>query len=187
MTPIETIAVAHAAGQSEPIASDRRWLAPLLLGNQAARSRVVDVLVRLWRLAGLVAALVVGVELVALLWLIWGRAFQAPFSDEWAMIPLLREADRGTLSLANFWAFHNEHRIVIPRLTTFATLSLTDWDRRLMLTFNLVVVLATAGLLIDAARRTLGRAVPIAALTIPGALLLLSQTRYENWFQPITD
>jgi len=55
----------------------------------------------------------------------------APYGDQWdAIWPLFVEMRAGTLDFADFYAFHNEHRIFFPRLVTFALAALTQWNIR---------------------------------------------------------
>jgi hypothetical protein len=119
-------------------------------------------------------------QVTILLWLIWRRTPRAPVGDEWELANLLELADLGRLDLAPFWAFQNEHRIVLPRLLLYALIGLTAWDRQIILTINLGLACATAGIVILSVRRALG---PVAGaiLLAPLALLLLSFAQFENW------
>jgi hypothetical protein len=52
-----------------------------------------------------------------------------PFWDEWDEVPrLLEKMHAGTLGLTDFFAQHNEHRIVFPRLIMFGLALLTHWN-----------------------------------------------------------
>jgi hypothetical protein len=54
-----------------------------------------------------------------------------PWGDQWdGTWPLLEKMQKGTLGLADFFAFHNEHRIVFPRLIAFGLARLTHWNVR---------------------------------------------------------
>lgn len=115
-----------------------------------------------------------------LLWLIWTRTAHLPNWDEWEMANFLELADRGRLGWSTFWAFQNEHRIVLPRLILYGLIALTDWQRQVIMTVNLAIGVAMAALFAVAMRRTLGRQAFILT-AIPLSLILFSFAQYENW------
>src|SRR5437016_13840029 len=54
-----------------------------------------------------------------------------PFWDEWdGTAPLFEKMAAGTLGFADFFAQHNEHRILFPRLIFFGLGRLTHWNVR---------------------------------------------------------
>ena len=54
-----------------------------------------------------------------------------PFWDEWdGTAPLFEKMLAGTLGFADFFAQHNEHRILFPRLIFFGLGRLTHWNIR---------------------------------------------------------
>jgi hypothetical protein len=54
-----------------------------------------------------------------------------PWGDQWDGIwPLFEKMHAGTLGVADFFAFHNEHRIFFPRLIIFGLAKLTHWNIR---------------------------------------------------------
>jgi len=56
------------------------------------------------------AAVLAIVPFIFLIWLCRRLYFDAPVSDAWALAPLLGKLSAGTLSLADLWSQHNEHR-----------------------------------------------------------------------------
>lgn len=64
-------------------------------------------------------------------WLVYRYGVDTPWGDAWDSTRLLVEKmQAGTLGPADFFAFHNEHRIFFPRLLTFALAQLTHWNVR---------------------------------------------------------
>ena len=64
-------------------------------------------------------------------WLIYQYGVDMPWGDQWDSTRLLLEKMRaGTLGFADFFAFHNEHRIFFPRLLTLGLAKLTHWNVR---------------------------------------------------------
>ena len=54
-----------------------------------------------------------------------------PWGDQWnGTLPLIEKARAGTLGFADFFAFHNEHRIFFPRLIALGLAKLTHWNIR---------------------------------------------------------
>lgn len=139
---------------------------------------------RLAALARLVALGVPVVQVTMLLWAIWTRTASVPFWDEWKMTNIVERANDGTLSLADLWALHNEHRPLIQRLIDLGLIDLTHWNRQVMMTFDLAVAIAAAALLLWSARVALGSRDWGFALLAPLSLLLLSWGQWENWFWP---
>lgn len=132
------------------------------------------------RWLALPGALVAGGHLAALLWLIWQRTPHAPYWDEWELVNFLQLAHLGRLTFATFWAFQNEHRIVLPRLLLYALIRMTGWDRQVIMTANLALASLTTALIAGALRRALGPATT-AIILAPLALLLCSFAQFENW------
>lgn len=64
-------------------------------------------------------------------WLIYRYGVDTPWGDQLDSTRLLLEKmQAGTLGFADFFAFHNEHRIFFPRLLTFGLANLTHWNVR---------------------------------------------------------
>src|SRR5215208_7141850 len=59
-----------------------------------------------------------------------------PFADQWALVPLLERSYRGTLSLHDLWAQHNEHRLLFPRLIMLALARLSAWNTHIEMLAN---------------------------------------------------
>ena len=63
--------------------------------------------------------------------LIFRDGVDIPFWDEWdGTAPLFEKMAAGTLGFADFFAQHNEHRILFPRLIFFGLGRLTHWNVR---------------------------------------------------------
>jgi len=63
--------------------------------------------------------------------LIFRDGVDTPFWDEWdGTAPLFEKMAAGTLGFTDFFAQHNEHRILFPRLIFFGLGRLTHWNIR---------------------------------------------------------
>jgi hypothetical protein len=75
--------------------------------------------------------------------LIFRDGVDTPFWDQWdGTAPLFEKMAAGTLGFADFFAQHNEHRILFPRLIFFGLGRLTHWNVRaeLFVTWFLALV-----------------------------------------------
>lgn len=116
-----------------------------------------------------------------ILWGIWNLTPHVPFWDEWQNIDMVLHYQQGKLQFADFWAFHNEHRIVIPRMLDLALIVLTKWNEQVLMTFDLGLAVAEAALLLGAVRCGLRSTRWMFALVVPVSLLVFSLGQYENW------
>jgi hypothetical protein len=147
---------------------------------------------RVWRCGGIatrkgaiaariLATLVPALQMSAILWMIWLRTPHVPWWDEWDEAPLVHAFERGRLRPADLLAFHNEHRIIIPRLIDLPIIEITHWNRQIAMTADLLIAIVAAWLLVDCARRAFARREWEFALIAPLSLLLLSLGTYEDW------
>jgi hypothetical protein len=121
--------------------------------------------------------------------MIWTHTPHVPYWDEWETVTLVQHATQGTLTWNDFWAFHNEHRIVLPRLLDLGLIQLTHWNRQIEMTFDLLLAVAECALLVVSAYRGLraqvrsqAHARALTALAAaPMALAVFSLGQWENW------
>ena len=106
------------------------------------------------------------------------------YRDEWDEIPLLQKALAGTATWGDWWAAHNEHRIVFSRLIMLANIHLTGWDTRWEMGLSVVLALGLYLLLVRQAgttARALGQGAPLGRAFFL-SLLIFSLGQQENWF-----
>jgi hypothetical protein len=132
------------------------------------------------RYAILLAALL---PLLFLLLVVVRFAVGVPFLDHWELVPVLEKSYAGTLSFADLWAQHNEHRILFPRLIMLALARASDWNTHLELEVNIVLglgILVVYALQVESTARELRH--PALTWAIPlASLVVFSVTQYENW------
>src|SRR5262249_43442259 len=107
--------------------ADRKTLAT---GAVAMRPRWLTLRPVANRLGLLIAAGLAVLPAVLGAFFIKRYAVNVPFWDEWDVIPLLHYWYTGTWTWAHFWAQHNEHRIVYPRVLMIALWHWTHVDTR---------------------------------------------------------
>jgi hypothetical protein len=102
-----------------------------------------------------------------------------PFWDQWELVPLLEKMHNNTLTLADLWAQHNEHRILFPEILMLLLARWSNWNISLELYTNIVLAFFIFLFLLFILQDTL-RIVP-AWLKIFISLMVFSTAQYENW------
>jgi hypothetical protein len=105
-----------------------------------------------------------------------------PFADEWTFAPLLVKAHTHTLAFSDFFAQHNEHRYVFPRLVLIALAEVAHGNVRVQMFLSVFLCGLTSLNLWFILRRTLSlstekRLLLLALLN----LVLFSPVQAENW------
>jgi hypothetical protein len=133
-----------------------------------------------WRLLVLVGVMLAVLGAKALL--IARAGSPTPYWDQWdaeaagLYLPYLSN----TLSRADWFAFHNEHRIVLSRATALALLRLDGtWDPILQMLFNALLHVAGIGLLVTLLGRLLDSA-SLLAFAAFATLLFAVPFGYDN-------
>lgn len=116
--------------------------------------------------------------------LIYSYGVNSPWGDQWdATRPLFEKLGDGTLRITDFFGFHNEHRIVFPRLVAFAIGLLTHWNVRAELLMIWILVCVCALNVWRLARLTIGGdgdARLRTWLLLAANVLLFSPLQWEN-------
>jgi hypothetical protein len=105
-----------------------------------------------------------------------------PYADEWLWTPFLFKAHEHSLTVADFFAQHNEHRYFVPKLLLLILAPLTSGNTKGAMFFSLGLAALTSGALWYLLHRT----VPITVnkrlllLTLFN-LVLFSPVQSENW------
>ncbi len=106
--------------------------------------------------------------------------FEAPYMDQWELVPLIEKAFNGDIAFRDLWAQHNVHRIPIPKLIMLVLARLSHWDTRWERAASMTFAFSAAALLmllfIRAQRRS--RAAPWAWLVM--STLFFSAAQWEN-------
>ena len=107
-----------------------------------------------------------------------------PYLDQWEFVRLLEKAYEGKLAFVDFWAQHNEHRLVFPRAILLALAGLTHWEIRCELALNFLLGIGLFAVLMAQLRvtaRITGRQLP-PGLFVLLSLLVFSLSQWQNWF-----
>lgn len=106
-----------------------------------------------------------------------------PFWDQWELVTQIRHYNDHTLSWADLWVQHNEHRIFFPRLIMMGLAVMTRWHVGAEIATNLVLALTSFVVVTLLLRRTFGTLEPRyqAAIAAATAWLWFSPVQWENW------
>ena len=71
-------------------------------------------------------------------------AVDIPHGDEWAIVPLIEKFYAGTLTFADFFAQHNEHRILTGKIIMLLNAILTGWNMYIEMAINVALAIGTS-------------------------------------------
>ncbi len=106
-----------------------------------------------------------------------------PYLDQWELIPLLEKSYEGDLAFRDFWAQHNEHRLIFPRIIMLVLARASGWNIAWELATNIVLGAGIFVALVCQLKRT-EKAIGAseARWLIPLiSLLVFSMNQWENW------
>lgn len=118
-------------------------------------------------------------------WLVAVHAVNIPVWDGWERALLLEKWEAGTLTFADLYAPHIDHRIVFPRLLFLFVAAVAQGDVRWEIAFSWLCGLATGIGVWRLARDTLGPGGWTAGTAFLANLWNFSPLQYDNWLWPI--
>lgn len=127
------------------------------------------------------AAILILVHPVTLTLLVAVWAVNIPFWDQWEFITILEKYRLGTLGLSDFFAQHNEHRLLFPRLIMFVLALATHWNILAEVAVNLLLAFGSFLLLYRLLQRTVVSETGLWGSAFVVGLILFSPAQYWNW------
>jgi hypothetical protein len=112
-------------------------------------------------------------------------AVNVPFMDDWQFVPLLEKAKDGTLTFQDFFAPHDEHRLLVPRMIIIVSMFATGGDYRVqsLITFLVVVVISIC--LLWLMLRLSGSRNGVLWAWVLVNVALFSPIQFHNWLWPM--
>ncbi|NQU16849.1 MAG: hypothetical protein HQ564_02185 [Candidatus Saganbacteria bacterium] len=107
----------------------------------------------------------------------------APFIDQWSLIPYLEKFYQGNLSLGDLFRQHNEHRIFFPLILMIALAHISKWIITYEVITNIFLAVCLFGVIAYQVQITLkNREIGRINWLLPGiALFVFSLTQWQNW------
>jgi hypothetical protein len=115
-------------------------------------------------------AAVSGVVAAAYMLFVFHYAVNAPYEDDWTVVPLVHAALHGQLSFNELWMLHDENRTLVPNLVFVISGVLTHDDIRVLNFLSALTFVGTFVLYLGLFRFHLGRRLPILAVLVAGLL-----------------
>ncbi len=112
--------------------------------------------------------------------LIYKFGLRIPYWDQWELVPILEKLHNNTVTLADLWQQHNEHRIIFPKILMLLLAYFSNWNIFLELCTNIVLAALSLSLLFSILRNT-SESIKAPWLKIIISLLIFSMIQYENW------
>lgn len=114
-------------------------------------------------------------------WLIYTYGVDVPFSDQMEVAQfLIRNHGRAFPATADLLAFHNESRMVFPRIVFFYLARMSGWNVKWEMAASLLMACGTIALIGCLARLHFDRLAALAA-TAAAALLVFSPVQWWDW------
>lgn len=131
------------------------------------------------RFLGRMPAVAAALAVIPLLLLVLRRGVNVPYWDEWEWAQLVYAAHTHTLTFAQLWAPHNEHRLLIPNLLMLALDAAGGWNVTREQIVSLVVLSLSQLAVWALICRTIAR--PRRGICfLVSTLLLMGLAQYEN-------
>lgn len=125
--------------------------------------------------------LIATIPVVFLIVLLLQKLVNVPFWDSWEFVTILQKSDSNTLGFADFFAQHNEHRILFPRLAMYVLGLSSGWDLRVESWFSVLLAMATFAMILALTLKSIGnkwiRLFTIGLLST----IFFSPIQWENW------
>ncbi|MEN6385836.1 MAG: hypothetical protein ABFD79_11660 [Phycisphaerales bacterium] len=102
-----------------------------------------------------------------------------PYQDEWEIVGAIEKMHNHSLTTADLWAQHNEHRIFFPRIIMLFSAKFSKWNISLELYANIIIATAILILLLSILKSTVENTPRLLKLFT--ALIAFSMVQNENW------
>ena len=116
--------------------------------------------------------------------LLWRNSVNVPYWDEWDkdIAGLFVKSADGRLGFGDFWAQHNESRLVLPRLIFLLLGGMTHWNVSVEVAFTFLLAGVVAAAVFWLGRKAFaGRPVTRWTVFFISSLLIFSPSQYEAW------
>ena len=117
-----------------------------------------------------------------LLWFVTHFSVNVPWMDDWALASLFEKVAMGKATFADFFAQHNEHRILFPKLIFVILAFASKWDVRLEIFFSIfLAIVIFISLYKIASNPPNQNIVLLHIVNVTTCILTFSLVQHENW------
>lgn len=135
-----------------------------------------------WKWTNHIAFLVLVFLPPLLLALLMARySVNVPFWDSWELVPIFEKIQNGSVGFVDFFAQHNEHRLLFPRLIMVALAELSHWNVFYEIVTNFILASISFIFLCLILRRTFSNKKHLTIALIMVSAVLFSPIQFENW------
>lgn len=124
---------------------------------------------------------VLALPLLFLILLLSNYAINVPFWDQWELPLILEKSAEGNLRFSDFYAQHNEHRLLFPRLIMFVLAKATHWNTYYEIGFSVILAAISFAFLYKILSKTFTRYRYLVSSALMISLLFFSPLQWENW------
>ena len=121
------------------------------------------------------------IPLVLVIWFIDKFGVNVPNGDQWELIPFFTKVQAGQVTFQDFFAQHNEHRILLPRIIITALAFASGWNTKLEMFVSVGFATVTFGLIYAIAYRTKSESRLFHLSTVLSCAFIFSLGQWENW------
>jgi hypothetical protein len=122
------------------------------------------------------------IPIISMISMLARYSVNAPFWDQWEYVFLIDKFHAGTLTIADLWAQHNEHRMIFPRIVTIGLSEFTNYNIRYEILMNFITASITFSLLMVMLKKTFGKLnIATALLVLIFAWVFYSPLQWINW------
>ena len=122
-----------------------------------------------------------GLPFVVLAVLVACYAVNVPVMDQWELVALFEKHHLTSVSFADFFAQHNEHRLFFPRLVMFGLAEISRWNVMWEMAASLALAAVTFWLLCKVLAKTITNQQWRQIATVLISIVFFSPMAWENW------
>ena len=124
------------------------------------------------------------IPILLVLWFVASFSVNVPIGDEWALVTILEKVYTGQATFNDFFAQHNEHRILFPKIIFLTLASISKWNIEYEQYFSIFLASVTFGLIYKLSSEQVGNQgqdIYWHLANILTCMLIFSLVQHENW------
>lgn len=123
----------------------------------------------------------VGLPFLVLVCLVAVFGVNVPILDQWELVDLFKKHHSGELGFSDFFAQHNEHRLLFPRLVMFGLAVMSDWNIAWEMAASLLVAAVSFLFIYKILVKTFSDKFIRFLAVVSIGIVFFSPIQWENW------